>query len=108
MKCVGNEVSSNALEALEDGDFRGDLGVSLYVLSTRRGLFVELLKELWSVEVTMVDPAVISGWISFLVDKVLEFTSSSMSPCILNVLYFVFFVILLHHRGRSDVVRAIR
>jgi hypothetical protein len=45
-KCVGNEVSSNALEALEDGDFRGELDVSLYILSTCGGLSVELLEEL--------------------------------------------------------------
>ena len=108
MKCVGDEVSSNALEALEDGDFRGELGVSLYISSTRRGLFVELFEEFWSVEVTVVDPAVVSGWVSFPMDKVLEFTSSSVSSCISNVLYFVFFVILLCHRGRSDVVCAIR
>jgi len=108
VKCVGDEVSSNALEALEDGDFRGELGASLYILSTCRGLFVELLEELWSVEVTVVDPAVVSSWVSFLMDEVLEFTSSSMSPCISNVLYFIFFVILLRYRGRSDVVRAIR
>jgi hypothetical protein len=108
VKCVGDEVSSNALEALEDGDFRGDLGVFLYLLSTRRGLFVELLEEFWSVKVTVVDPAVVSGWVSFPMDKVLEFTSSSVSPCISNVLYFVFFIILLRHRGWSDVVCAIR
>jgi hypothetical protein len=108
MKCVGDEVSSNALEALEDGDFRGNLGVSLYILSTRRGLFVELLEEFWSIEVTVVDPAVVSSWVSFPMDEVLEFTSSSVSPCISNVLYFVFFVILFRHRGRSDVVCAIR
>jgi hypothetical protein len=108
MKCVGDEVSSNALEALEDGDFRGDLGVSLYLSSTRRGLFVGLLEEFWSVEVTVVDPTVISGWVSFPMDEVLEFTSSFMSPGISNVLYFVFFIILLRHRGWSDVVRAIR
>ena len=108
MGCVGNEVSSNALEALEDGDFRGDLGVSLYLLSTCRGLFVELFEEFWSIEVIMVDPAVVSSWVSFPMDKVLEFTSSSVSPCISNVLYFVLFVILLRHRGWSDVVRAIR
>ena len=107
-KCIGNEVSSNALEALEDGDFRGELGVSLYLSSTRRGLSIELFEELWGVEVTVVNPAVVSCRISFLMDEVLEFTSSSMSPCISNVLYFVFFVILLRHRGRSDVVRAIR
>jgi hypothetical protein len=46
MKFVGDEVSLNALEALEDGDFQGGLGVSLYLLSTRGGLFVELLEEL--------------------------------------------------------------
>jgi len=108
MKCVGDEVSSNALEALEDGDFRGELGVSLYILSTCRGLFVELFEELWGIEVTVVNPAVVSGWVSFPMDKVLEFTPSSVSPCISNVLYFVFFVILFHHRGRSDVVRAVR
>jgi len=61
MKCVGDEVSSNALEALEDEDFRGDLGVPLYLSSIRRGLFVEFLEEFWSVEVTVVDPAVVSG-----------------------------------------------
>ena len=108
MKCIGDEVSSNALEALEDGDFRGELGVSLYISSTRRGLFVELLEELWGIEVTVVDPAVISGWVPFPMDEVLEFTSSSVSPCISNVLYFVLFVILFHHRGRSVVVCAIR
>jgi hypothetical protein len=108
MKCVGDEVSSNALEALEDGDFRGELGVFLYLSSTRGGLFVELLEEFWSIEVTVVDLAVVSGWVSFLMDEVLEFTSSSVSPCISNVLYFIFFVILLRHRGRSDVVCAIR
>ena len=108
MKCVGDEVSSNALEALEDGDFRGELGVSLYISSTRGGLFVELFEEFWSVEVTVVDPAVVSGWVSFLMDEVLEFTSSSVSPCISNVLYFVFFIIVFRHRGRSDVVCAIR
>jgi hypothetical protein len=108
MKCVGDEVSSNALEVLEDGDFQGDLGVPLYLSSTHRGLFVELLEEFWSVEVTVVDPTVISGWVPFPMDEVLEFTSSSMSPGISNVLYLVLFVILLHHRGWSDVVRAIR
>ena len=108
MKYVGDEVSSNALEALEDGDFRGELGVSLYLSSTRRGLFVELLEEFWGIEVTVVDPTVVSGWVSLPMDEVLEFTSSSVSPCISNVLYFVFFVILFRHRGRSDVVRAIR
>jgi hypothetical protein len=46
MKCVGDEVSSNALEVLEDGDFQGELGVSLYLLSTHGGLFVELFEEL--------------------------------------------------------------
>ena len=46
MKCVGDEVSSNALEALEDGGFRGELGVSLYLSSTCGGLFVELFEEL--------------------------------------------------------------
>ena len=107
-KCVGDEVSLNALEALEDGDFRGELGVSLYILSTRRGLFVELLEELWSIEVIVVDPAVVSGWVSFPMDEVLEFTSSSMSPSISNVLHFVLFVILLCHRGWSDIVCAIR
>jgi hypothetical protein len=108
VKCVGNEVSSNALEVLEDGDFRGDLGVSLYLSSTHRGLFVELLEEFWSVEVTVVDPAVVSGWVPFPMDEVLEFTSSSVSPGISNVLYFIFFIILFHHRGRSDIVHAIR
>ena len=108
MKCVGDEVSSNVLEALEDGDFRGDLGVFLYLSSTRRGLFVELLEEFWSVEVIVVNPAVVSGWVSFLMDEVLEFTSSSVSSCISNVFYFILFIILLHHRGWSDVVRAIR
>ena len=108
VKCVGDEVSSNALEALEDGDFQGELGVSLYISSTCGGLFVELLEKFWSIEVTVVDPAVISGWVPFPVDEVLEFTSSSVSPCISNVLYFVFFVILFRHRGWSDVVRAIR
>ena len=108
MKCVGDEVSSNALEALEDGDFRGNLSVSLYISSTRGGLFVELLEELWGIEVTVVDPAVVSGWVSFPMDEVLEFTSSSVSPCVLNVLYFVFFIILLRHRGWSDVVCTIR
>jgi hypothetical protein len=107
VKCVGNKVSSNALEVLEDGDFRGELGVPLYLSSTRRGLFVELLKEFWSVEVIVVNPAVISGWVSFPMDEVLEFTSPSMSSCILNVFYFIFFIILFHHRGRSDVVCAI-
>ena len=72
------------------------------------GLFVELLEELWGIEVTVVNPAVVSGWVPFPMDEVLEFTSSSVSPCILNVLYFVFFIILFHHRGRSDIVRAIR
>ena len=80
MKCVGDEVSSNALEALEDGDFRGDLGVSLYLSSTCGSLFVELFEEFWGIEVTVVNPAVISGWVSF----------------------------LFHHRGRSNVVHAIR
>ena len=108
MKCVGDEVSSNALEALEDGDFRGELGVSLYISSTRGGLFVELFEEFWGVEVTVVNPAIISGWVPFPMDEVLEFTSSSVSPCISNVLYFVFFVILFRHRGWSDVVCAIR
>jgi hypothetical protein len=108
MKCVGDEVSSNALEALEDGDFRGYLGVPLYLSSTCRGLFVELLEEFWGVEVIVVDPAVVSGWVSFPMDEVLEFASSSMSPCILNVLYFILFVILFRHRGWSDVVCAIR
>ena len=108
MKCIGGEVSSNVLEALEDGDFRGELGVSLYISSTRGGLFVELLEELWGIEVIVVDPAVVSGWVSFPMDEVLEFTSSSMSPGISNVLYFVLFVILLRHGGWSDVVRAIR
>jgi len=107
-KCVGDEVSSNALEASEDGDFRGELGVSLYLSSTHRGLFVKLFEEFWSIEVAVVDPAVVSGWVSFPMDEVLEFTSSSMSSCISNVLYFVFFVILFRHRGRSDVVCAIR
>ena len=100
--------SSNALEALEDGDFRGDLGVPLYLSSTHGGLFVELLEEFWSIEVTVVDPAVISSWVPFPMDEVLEFTSSFVSPCISNVLYFVFFIILLRHRGWSDVVCAIR
>jgi hypothetical protein len=108
VKCVGDGVSLNALEALEDGDFRGNLGVSLYLSSTHGGLFVELFEELWSVEVTVVDPAVVSSWVPFLMDEVLEFTSSSMSPCISNVLYFIFFVILFCHRGWSDVVCAIR
>ena len=108
MKCVGDEVSSNALEALEDGDFRGELGVSLYISSTRGGLFVELLEELWGIEVTVVDPAVISGWVPFPMDEVLEFTSPSVSSCISNVLYFVFFVILFRHGGWSDMVCAIR
>ena len=107
VKCVGDEVSSNALEASEDGDFQGDLGVPLYLSSTRRGLFVELLEEFWSIEVTVVDPTVISSWVPFPMDEVLEFTSSSVSSCISNVLYFVFFVILFHHRGRSNVVCAI-
>ena len=98
MKCVGNEVSSNALEALEDGDFRGDLGVPLYLLSTRRGLFVELLEEFWGIEVTVVNPTVVSGWVPFPIDEVLEFTSSSVSPGISNVLYFVLFIILFCHR----------
>jgi hypothetical protein len=57
MKCVGDE----ALEALENGDFQGELGVSLYILSTHGGLFVELFEELWSVEVSMVDPAIVSS-----------------------------------------------
>ena len=108
MKYVGNGVSSNALEALEDGDFRGELGVFLYISSTRGGLFVELLEELWGIEVIVVDPAVVSGWVSFPMDEVLEFTSSSVSSCISNVLYFIFFVILFRHRGWSDVVCAIR
>jgi len=99
VKCVGDEVSSNALEALEDGDFQGEMGVSLYLSSTRGGLFVELFEELWGIEVTVVNPAVISSWVSFPMDEVLEFTSSSVSPCILNVLYFIFFVILFHHGG---------
>ena len=68
VKCVGDEVSSNALEVLEDGDFRGDLGVSLYLLSTCRGLFVELLEEFWSIEVIVVDPAVVSSWVPFSMD----------------------------------------
>jgi hypothetical protein len=97
VKCVGDEVSSNALEVLEDGDFQGELGVSLYLLSTRGGLFVELFEEFWGVEVTVVNPAIVSGWVSFPMDEVLEFMSSSVSPCISNVLYFVFFIILLHH-----------
>jgi len=108
MKCVGDEVSLNALEVLEDGDFRGELGVSLYLSSTHRGLFVELLEEFWSIEVIVVDPTVVSGWVPFPMDEVLEFTSFSVSPSISNVLYFIFFVILLCHRGWSDVVRAIR
>ena len=108
MKCIGDEVSSNALEALEDGDFRGELGVSLYISSTCGGLFVEFFEEFWGIEVSMVDPAIVSGWVPFPVDKVLEFTSSSMSPCISNVPCFILFIILLHHRGRSDVVRAIK
>jgi hypothetical protein len=108
VKCVGDEVSSNALEALEDGNFQGELGVTLYLSSTHRGLFVELFEELWSIEVIVVDPAVISSWVSFPMDEVLEFTSSPVSSCISNVFYFVFFIILFHHRGRSDVVCAIR
>jgi hypothetical protein len=108
VKCVSDEVSLNALEALEDGDFQRDLGVSLYLSSTRRGLFVEFLEEFWGIEVTVVDPAIVSGWVPFLMDEVLEFTSSSVSSCISNVLYFIFFVILLRHRGWSDIVRAIR
>ena len=108
MKCVGDEVSSNALEALEDGDFQGELGVSLYISSTHGGLFVELFEEFWGIEVTVVNPAVVSGWVSFPIDEVLEFTSSSVSSCISNVFYFILFIILLHHRGRSDVVCAIR
>jgi len=56
----------------------------------------------------VVNPAVVSGWVSFPMDEVLEFMSSFMSPCILNVLYFVLFVILFRHRGGSDVVHAIR
>jgi hypothetical protein len=108
MKCVGDEVSSNALEALEDGDFRGELGVSLYILSARGGLSVELFEELWGIEVIVVDPAVVSGWVPFPMDEVLEFTSSSVSSCISNVLYFVFFVIFFRYRGWSDVVCAIR
>jgi hypothetical protein len=78
------------------------LGVFLYLSSTRRGLFVELLEELWGIEVTVVDPAVVSGWVPFPMDEVLEFTSSSVSSCISNVLYFVFFVILFRHRGCRD------
>jgi hypothetical protein len=108
MKCVGDEVSSNALEALEDGDFQGELGVSLYISSTHGGLFVELLEEFWSIEVIVVNPAVVSSWVSFPIDKVLEFTSSSMPSRVSNVFYFILFIILFHHRGRSDVVRAIR
>ena len=108
MKCVGDEVSSNALEVLEDGDFRGELGVSLYISSTCGGLFVELFEEFWGIKVLVVDPTVVSGWVSFPMDEVLEFTSSSVSPCVSNVLYFVFFVILFRHRGWSDVVCAIR
>jgi hypothetical protein len=108
VKCVGNEVSLNALEVLEDGDFRGDLGVSLYLSSTCRGLFVELFEKLWSIEVIVVNPAVVSGWVSFPVDEVLEFTSSSMSSYISNMFYFIFFIILFRHWGRSDVVCAIR
>jgi len=46
VKCIGDEVSSNALEVLEDGDFREGLDVSLYLLSAHRGLFVELFEEL--------------------------------------------------------------
>ena len=87
----------NALEALEDGDFQENLGVSLYLLSTCGGLFVELFEKLWSIEVIVVNPAVVSGWVSFPVDEVLEFMSSSMSSCILNVFYFILFVILFHH-----------
>jgi len=56
----------------------------------------------------MVNPTVVSGWVPFPMDEVLEFTSSSVSSCILNVFYFIFFVILFRHRGRSDVVCAIR
>jgi hypothetical protein len=100
-------MSLSALEALEDGDFQGGLGVSLYLSSTRRGLFVELLEEFWSIEVIMVNPTVISDWVSFPMDEVLEFTSSSMSSCISNVFYFILFIILFRHRGRSDVVCAI-
>ena len=96
------------LEALEDGDFRGDLGASLYLSSTHRGLFVEFLEEFWSIEVIMVDPTVVSGWVSFPIDEVLEFTSSSMSSYISNMFYFIFFIILFRHWGRSDVVCAIR
>jgi hypothetical protein len=107
VKCVGDEVSSDVLEVLEDGDFRGELGVPLYISSTHMGLFVELLEELWSIEVTVVDPAVISGWVSFPMDEVLEFTSSSMPSRVSNVFYFVFFVILFRHRGRSDIVCAV-
>ena len=108
MKCIGDKVSSNALEVLEDGDFRGELGVSLYISSTHGGLFVELLEEFWSIEVIVVNPAVVSSWVSFPIDEVLEFTSSSMPSHVSNVFYFILFIILFHHRGRSDIVRAIR
>jgi hypothetical protein len=100
--------SSNALEALEDGDFGEDLSVLLYLLYTYRGLFVEVLKEFWGIEVIMVDPAVVSSWVSYSMDEVLEFMSSSMPPCVINVFHFVFFVILFCHWRRSDVVYAIR
>jgi len=99
--------SSNALEVLEDGDFQGNLGVSLYLLSTHGGLFVEFLKEFWGIEVIVVDSAVISSWVPFLMDEVLEFMSSSMSSCISNVFYFVFIVILFHYWRGSDIVCAI-
>ena len=45
----------------------------------------------------MANPAIISSWLAFPVDKVLEFMSSFMSPCILNVLNFILFVILCYY-----------
>ena len=102
------KVSLSALEGLKDGDFQGNLDISLYLLSTHRGLFVEFLKKFWGIKVIVVDPAVISGWVPFPMDKVLEFMSSSVPSCVLNVFYFILFVILFHHWRRSDVVCAIR
>ena len=58
----------SCLEALEDGDFDDILVVLLYLSSTRRGLLVELLQEVWGIEVMMINPAVVRGWVSFPVD----------------------------------------
>jgi hypothetical protein len=43
------------------------------------GLFVELLEELWGIEVTVVNPAVVSGWVPFPMDEVLEFTCHGLA-----------------------------